>query len=676
MTDKENRSTLCRMCDEHCALNISLEQGKIIEIAGCESHPWNRGRICGKAPAALAMAQHRDRILKPLKKVDGRWKEIELGQALDEIAGKLAEVRDRFGARSVGVWKGEALGFAQEADLYRRFIHAFGSPNYFSNDSACYVGRYMGYRLGFGLCGVPDYENSRCIVLWGGNPPASHPNISQMILKAKKNGAKLVVVDPRRSTMAGHANLHLLIKPGTDGCLALGLARVLIEKGWYDREFIAGYCTGFEEFSAHVGKFSLEYVEQETGLPAGSVLQMAGMLNDAAPHVSICVGNGPEHHTGGVQGIRAIALLDALLGSFDRPGGNRWVEDPALNELPMHEDNSLRHLGPIGAEEFPLLYDFRKECNTMRLMDTLISERPYPIKAILLSGANPLLTNPNSNKVRKAMSLLDLFVVRELFMTPTAELAHYVLPAATFLERSELHCHGALQVINLTRRISSIPGVQDEYQFLRELACRLQMDNYFPWQDEYELNRWLLEPTGISADELHSHVEGINYTPIRYEKWRNEKLPTPSGKVEFCSPYLSETGLPELPDYIPPVDQSPGGDKEFPYLLISGVRKPLYAYGRCFSHGPPPSDQEVEMHPADAARLDLQDGTRVQISSRTGSVQLKVRILSPMGIVPGCVSTTHGWPDSRINDLTSDDGLDPFDGFPVLKSVPVKIVKI
>lgn len=676
MTIEENRSTLCRMCDEHCALTIRLEHGKITAINGCERHPWNRGRICGKAPAALALSQHRDRILKPLKKVDGQWKEIELGQALDEIAAKLAGFRDRFGARSVGVWKGEALGFAQEADLYRRFIHAFGSPNYFSNDSACYIGRYMGYRLGFGLCGVPDYRNSRCIVLWGGNPPASHPNTGQIILQAKKAGAKLIVVDPRRSTMAELADLHLPIKPGTDGCLALGIARILIEEGWYDSEFIAGYCTGFEKFAAHVGKFSQEYVEQETGLPTGIVRQMAGMLNDSAPHVAIGMGNGPEHHTGGVQGIRAIALLDALLGSFDRPGGNRWAEDPGLNQLPLHEDKSLQQLNPIGAEEFPLLYEFRQECNTMRLMDTLINERPYPIKGLILAGANPLLTNPHSKKVREALSRLDLFVVRELFMTPTAELAHYVLPAATFLERSELHCHAALQIINLTHRISSIPGVLDEYQFLRELACRLKMENYFPWQDENELNRYLLEPTGIDAADLHSHVEGIQYAPILYEKWRNRKLPTPSGKVEFLSPYLNEMGLPELPEYLPPEYLSPDTGREYPYVLISGVRKTLNAYGRSFANGTPQPYQEVEMHPADAARLGLEEGSPVLITSRVGSIKLKVKILTTGGIVPGCLSATHGWPDSCINDLTPDDGLDPFDGFPVLKSVPVRIVKL
>lgn len=675
MTSTEVRNTLCRMCDEHCAIQVTLQDGKMTVIEGCESHSWNRGRICGKAPSAITMAYHSERILKPLKKVGDHWQEIDLGQALDEIAEKLSNIRDKFGARGVGVWKGEALGFAQEADLYRRFIHAFGSPNYFSNDSACYVGRYMGYRLGFGVYGIPDYENSRCIVVWGSNPPSSHPNTNHWIMRGKKNGAKLLTVDPRVSTIAKQADFHLSIKPGTDACLALGLARILIETNRYDRAFIAEYCIGFEKFADHVGKFTLEFVERETGIRTSLIEQMADILTEAAPNVAICVGNGTEHQIGGVQGLRAIALLDALLGSFDRQGGNRWVDGVESRDLTLHQEYSLAHLGPIGADAFPVNYDFRQECSAIRLMDTLLSERPYPIKGLILAGANPVLSNPNSQKVREALSKLDLFVVRELFMTKTAELAQYVLPAATFLERSELHCHGAVQRINLTRKVLSIPGVQDEYQFLRELAVRLKMKKYFPWQDEDELNRWILEPTGITTDELLKHIEGIQYKPISYEKWREKKLPTPSGKVEFASQYLKKSGLPELPDYVPPLNTLSDPNNEYPYELISGARKPLYAYNGCYSSNRSAFEPELEISPADAALLGLQTGDPVLVSSETGTVELKVKVVSADGIISGCVVVAQGWQDANVNELTSDHLLDPLDGFPPLKSVPVKIVK-
>ena len=672
---KEVLTTLCRMCDEHCAVNIKIKDGKPISVTGCSSHPWNQGRICGKALAALTMVNHADRLLKPLKRVNNDWIEIELTQALDEIAEKLNLIREQHGARAVGVWKGEAIGFAQEADLYRRFIHAFGSPNYFSNDSVCFIGRYMGYRLGFGLCGVPDCENSRCIVLWGSNPPASHPALFQRILRGRQSGAKLVVIDPRQTALAEQGDLHLPILPGTDGCLALGLARLLIESGWYDKDFVANHCSGFEKFSAHVQKFNREFVAQQTGLSVAAIEQLATLLHAAAPRVTIITGNGPEHQLGGVQGIRAIALLDALLGSFDRTGGTLWAEGLPLRELTLHQEYSLQPLGPIGAGEFPVTYDYRQECSTLRLMDTLLTENPYPVKALIMTAANPVLSNPAAKKVSQALQTLDLLVVRDLFLTQTARLAHYVLPAASFLERSELHCHGVLQVVNLTRRINSIPGVQDEYQFLRELARRLGLAEQFPWKDEDELNRWLLEPSGISADELAARPEGFQYKPIRYEKWRDQVLPTPSGKVEFASQYLAALGLSELPDYVAPTYKDANRNNEYPFVLISGTRQPLNAYGR--HHGPihPSSGPQLEMNPADAAELGLQADDPVRLSSRLGSIRLNAKILAPGALVRGCVVVAHGWPDSGVNELVSDDELDKLDGFPAMKSIPVKIEK-
>lgn len=671
-------TTLCRMCDEHCAVDVRMENGKPTAITGCAVHPWNRGKTCAKAAAALAMVHHPDRIVKPLKRRKNRWEEISLDQALDEIAERLAAIRNESGARSVGVWKGEAIGFSQESDLYRRFIHAFGSPNYFSNDSVCYIGRNIGYRLGFGVCGVPDCENSRGIVLWGTNPPASHPALFGRIQHARRNGARLLVIDPRTTALARQAELHLPVRPGTDGCLALGLARLLIENGWYDREFIAGYSVGFEQFATLCRQFTPGFVEQETGISPARLEQAARLLHETAPHTAILAGNGPEHQIGGVQGIRAISLLDALLGSFDRPGGTRWPDDPGLADLTLYEALPLRQLGPIGAGEFPLIYELRRECSTLRLMDTLLSGRPYSLRGLLLTAANPLRTHPDSAKTARAMSQLDLFVVRDLFLTETAQLAHYVLPAASFLERSELHCHAAVQRLNLTRRLFRLPDALDEYEFLRELARRLDMADYFPWADEDELNRHLLAPTGLAAADLQNQPGGSEYRPIRYEKWRSQKLPTPSGKVEFASANLAGRGMPELPGYQPPEYKRTAVATRYPFLLLSGVRHPLNAYGR---RHPLPADNadgepRLEIRVADASAIGAGADDRVRVTSATGAIELAVRIVPDDALATGCVTTTHGWPETGVNELAGDAPLDPLDGFPALKSVSVVIEKI
>lgn len=678
MPERETVQTLCRMCDDRCAINVYLEDGKIVDIDGYKEHPWNRGRLCVKARAAVDMVYHPERLLKPLKRTKRGFEEIPLQQALDEIAERLLAIKDKHGARSISIWKGEAIGFAQEEDMARRFVHALGSPNYFSNDSMCYNGRYFGYRLVEGSWPVPDYENSRCVVIWGANPPHAHPNMTQMIMRARKAGAKLIVVDPRMSAIARQADLHADLKPGTDGALALGLIQQLIETQGYDREFVEHYTVGFTELAEYAKAFSPERVEEQTGVAAAVVRELARTMAAAAPRVAVYVGNGPEHHENGINNIRAVACLDAILGALDREGGNRLVEGFKANHLTLYDEIPLEHLGPIGADRFPVLYGFRQECHTMTGINTILSGEPYPIRAMILTAANPALTNPNTLKVREALDSLDLFVVRDLFMTPTAELADYVLPAASFLERVELHTHAKYQVVTMTRKILKFPDVQDEYQFWHDLAHRLGIGEYFPWEDETELTRWILEPTDISLERAAAHPEGIEYTPIRYRKWEKEPFNTPSGKVEFSSQYLKDLGYPALPEYKPPAYlESP--DPEYPFVLITGARKLIYYHSRFrnikrFRTAIP--GPEVELHPEDAAALGVADGDSIRITSRIGSVEVPAKIKSAVEILPGTLQMTHGWKEANVNLLTHDDRFDPISGFPLMKAVEVQVEKV
>jgi anaerobic selenocysteine-containing dehydrogenase len=670
--------TLCRMCDDHCALNVYMEEGRVVDIDGFKGHPWNLGRLCSKGRAAVDLVYHPDRLWKPLKRTASGWQEIPLEQALDEIAERLVRIRDAHGARAIGVWKGEAVGFAQQEDIARRFAHAIGSPNYFSNDSMCFNGRWIGYSTVHGAWSVPDYEHTRLVLLWGANPPYAHPNMTQMIMRARRRGGKLVVLDPRLSAIARQADLHAPVRPGTDGALAWGLIRALLERGAYDRELVENHSVGFAELRAYAGRFTPEHVERETGVPAALVGEIAAAMAAAAPAVVNYVGNGLEHHENGINNIRTVAYLDTLLGALDRKGGNRLAEGFPSNRLTLYQEKPLTELGPLGADRFPVLYGLRRECHTMTALDTILSGKPYPLKAMLLTAANPAMTNPNTDKVRRALGALELFVVRDLFLTETAQLAHYVLPAASFLERSELHAHAMFQVVTLSRKLLSFPGVQDEYQFWRDLAHRLGAGAYFPWKDEEELTRWLLEPTGFTLGELAAHPEGVPYRPIRYEKWREEPLRTPSGKVEFTSRYLKDLGYPELAEYKPPAYQS-SPDPEYPFVLVTGARKLLFYHSRFqnierFARAG--RNPEMEMHPADAARLGLADGERVRVSSRVGAIELPVTVTAPNEIVPGTVQITHGYRQANVNLLTPDDVFDPISGFPLLKALQVKVERL
>lgn len=676
--DRTVKQTLCRMCDDHCGINVHLEGDKIVDIDGNKDHPWNRGRICIKGRAGIDLVYAPDRIMKPLKKTDKGWQEIELDQALDEIADKIKAIKTEYGDGSMGVWKGEAIGFGQQEGLYRRFIHALGSPNYFSNDTVCYAGRYLGYSTVSGVYYNSDFDNSQCILIWGSNSPHAHPNVTQKIMRGKKNGAKLIVVDPRLSTLARKADIFAQVKPGTDGALAHGIVRRLIEMGVQDQNFINEYTVGFEKLKSYVQSFTPAFVEKETGIAPEMLEQICKTIAERAPQMTNYVGNGLEHHENGVNNIRAVCCIDGIMGSYDAKGGSLLPEFQDTNKLTLYEELPLKHIQPIGSEKYPVFYDLRQECHTMMLMDTILSEKPYPLKGLILSGANPAMTNPNSAKVKKALAALDLLVVRELFMTETAKLADYILPAASFFERSELHGHGIHQVVTLTEKIFTFPEVQDEYMFLHDLAHRLGAGDYFPWENEDALNEWLVEPGGVSLDEIKAHPEGYQYKPIRYQKYLTEPFKTPSGKLDFASKYLKELGYPELPEYKSPAyiaEPKP----DFPFTMITGARKLVYYHSRNFNFKrfrtaiPSP---EMEIHPLDAQKLDVTDNDSVKVTSAIGSIEIPVKITNDSEILPGVIQITHGWQEANVNLITPDNITDPIDGFPAMKSVEVKVEKV
>jgi anaerobic selenocysteine-containing dehydrogenase len=662
-----------------CGILAVVENGRITKITGIEAHPQNRGRLCPKGPAAIDTVYHPERLLKPLKKNrSGSFEEISLAQAMEEITDRLAAIGDKYGRRAVASWHGEALGFAQQEMYPRRFLHALGSPNFLSVNSLCYVSRYIAYRLVQGYWNAcPDFHNARCIVLWGTNPPVSHFTFMDPIDEAKRRGAKLIVIDPRITEISRKADLHLRPMPGTDGTLAWGLMRQLIETDRYDKEFISRYSIGFEEAATYARGFTTAVVAETTGLSPDQIKECVRLVSTGLRQTINYVGVSLEHQENGVNAVRAIACLGGLTGALDREGGDPWPEALGERSLTLYDELPLLDQEPIGAADYPVLYDFYKECNTMKAVDAMLGNGPYPLRALIVAGGNPVNTNPNTSKVAEAFAGLDLLVVRELFLTETAALADYVLPAASFIERSELHIYAHYQWISLSRRVLQIPGVLDEYTFWQDLAHRLGFGaKYFPWQSEEEVNRWLLEPTGILPEQLEQRPEGREYKPVRFEKYRKRPLATPSGKFEFSSQYLKDLGCPALPIYEEP-HYVRNRSEDFPYLLISGARKRVYLHSRYrniprFRRLHPQAD--IELHPADAAALGVQEGDQVRVSSEIGSTVLPAKILGEEEILPGLVQITHGWEgQGNVNRLTFDGITDPISGFPLLTSVPVRL---
>lgn len=674
--------TLCRMCDTRCAVNVHIKDRVLTDITPFPGHPVNQGRMCPRGGAALDFFYHQERILTPLKRrSDGEFEAISYEQALDEIAQRLAELKKTYGARSVGVWKGEGLGFFQQESYARRFIHGFGSPNYFSNDSICFNGRYLGHHL---VCGFwnpyPEFDQARIILLFGTNPPMCHPPFMREFADARNKGAKLVVIDPRLNPIACYADIFAQPYPGTDGALVWGLIRYLIQTNNYDSDLVDRFAIGFEKIAAYAERFTPGYVEEQSGIFGHVVEEIGRLIVKNQPHISIFPGTGLEHHINGVNTVRAVAVLSCLCGTLGLPSGLFRPEPLEIRSLAPAGELAPEENRPIGADRFPVLYDIRRECHTLTAMDYMLGKGEYPFKGLILTAANPAVSNPNTGKVERALASLDLFVVNDFFMTRTARLAHYILPAATFLESEELHFYPKQQRVNLTRRVARVDGIHNMYRIWHDLALRLGFGDDFPWADDSEVNRWLLEPTELTVEKLWQHPEGIVYKPVRYLKHLNGELPTPSGKLEFASPYLKRLGLSEIPEYRPPLHLAgrPDASGEYPLLLTTGARKSLF-YGSCHQNIPRfrnvHPEAEVEIHPEDAAELGIANGEMVRVISEVGHLEIRATVKHPAELRKGVVEIYHGWEEWRVNLLTSDRITDPISGFPLLKSVPVRIEK-
>ncbi len=669
--------TFCRMCSYHCGIDVHLENGSVMKINGTSESPLSEGSLCIKGRVINELISSPHRLLKPLKRTGSKWEEVNLDEALDDIAGKVMAIKGRFGPESMAVWKGEALGSGQQRDLAHRFAQALGTSNVFSNDTLCAVSKKAAVKSVLGAYPLPDIAQAKSIIIWGANPLASHFPLARKIIQARKKGLQVILIDPRKSTFARHADLYIPIKPAADGALALGVINRLIENRWYDQKFVAEQTLGFSELADYAARFTPSDVEQETGVSRDHIDLLTRAIAESAPASAFMVGVGPEHHDNGFNSIRAIAAIFALCGCIDRRGGNLLPDRVPLNSAGPDRQAALS-TKPIGSDTYPVFYDNHQEGHTCMAMDAILAGKPQPLRGMVMTGANPVLTNPNTKKVVKALSGLDLFVVRDLFMTETAKLADYVLPAASFLERSEVISTGLPHSIALTQQVMAIENCQSEFSFFRDLAGRLGAEEYFPWQDEAELNNWILEPLGLSSSELASMPQGYIYKPYRYEKFFGDRFKTPSGKIEFTSKYLAGHGYKELPIYERAAYRKNEENLKEQFILITGARQARFNHS-CY-HNIPKFKNAVprpllEIHPEDAFDLSIADGETVEVVSEIGSLEIQVSITAPGAIMKGILQIPHGFDNGNVSTIIPDYTRDPVSGFPALKSVPVTIRK-
>lgn len=666
--------TICHMCMQCCGINAHTRDGRLIRVSAMTEHPFHQ--LCVKAQGIVDWLYSPQRITTPLKRIDGDWKRISWDEAWDTIADKLRKVKENYGARSLVVHLGNPFIGTQVGRVASRFLSLYGSPNYTSTASLCWAAGSTGHGLSVSdrlLRLWPSYEGTRCIVVWGVNPPQSNIVDATNILSARKKGARLIVIDPRRTALAQEADIYAQIRPGTDCVLALGVLNVIISEKLYDKAFVQNWTVGFDKLADHARKYSPEEVEKITWVPARTVGEIARMYAGSRP-ATITQGVPIDHSRNGVQTSRALSLLMTLTGNLDVAGGN--VYNPPLRLTSLRVKGAASPEEGIGAS-YPIFARFTGEQTSALVTDAIISGQPYPVKAVIVHGANPLLTWPNSSKVRQAFSRLDLLVVSDLFLTETAKLAHIFLPTTTLWEGEVLkdYIFAGLPLIALGNKVVEPLGeCLENWQLWAELGKWMGYADYFPWRSTDDLLANLLEPSGYTLDQLKASPGGILYgNPNGGQKYLEKGLSSPSGKVELYSQLLERYGYEPLPAFIEPLPAE-GQAKDYPLILISGTRVHAFTHSRHRNVArlkkliPYPT---VEINTDTARKLGITDGNEVVVESPRGSIKLKAK--PSADIHPRVISVTHGWDEANVNYVTDGDVRDPISGYPAFKSVMCRV---
>ena len=677
--------TDCILCVFGCGINAYVEDGRLVKVEGMTEHPLNQGVLCPRGRYLVDYVYSPDRLKYPMKKVNGEWERISWDEALGTIAEKMQQIKDEYGARalaifcgSIGVENNELAAFA------RRFRGAYGTPNFLSVESNCFRSRILAHQLTFGTFLLEEPEKARCVILWGHDPENSKLPLANKLYKALDNGLELIVINPRQIPLAKRG-IHIPIRPGTDCALALGMLNVIISEDLYDKDSVDKHTVGFAQLAEHVKQYPPETVEKVTWVPAADIRKIARIFATTRP-ASIVQGICTlDQHINGLQNNRILAILQAVTGNIDIPGAWVNVPFPRLGSLHIKVEED-----PIGAAEHPLFSQLWGRQSpygqTMYFADAVLEEKPYPIKALLVTGGNPALTLPDSNRIKKAFKKLDFMVVIDLFMTETAKMADIVLPACSFMERSGIgYVYGVtsgLPYILLRKKVIEPLGeCWPDWKFWCELGRRMGYEDLFPWQTEGEIIEHWLKPSGLTVKQLsEEHPEGMFFAEKKYDMLKKSNFRTPSGKIELYSETLAEHGYDPLPVPIEP-SQSPNSSpelaKEYPLILTTGARIPEYTHTQ-FRNVPglrqSAPEPVAEIHPDTAGEYGIADGDMMAVETRKG--RIKIRVGTTEDLLPGVVSIPHGWAEANANVLTELEPRDPVTGYTELKALLCRISKV
>jgi anaerobic selenocysteine-containing dehydrogenase len=780
----------CALCRARCGCLSVVENGRLVAVEPNPDHPTGAA-LCAKGRAAPDLVYSPDRLLYPMKRTrpkgdaDPGWRRIGWDEALDIAVRALGRLRDSGGPESVAfsVTTPSATALSDAIPWIERLINAFNSPNWCYATELCNWHKDYARKFTFGV-GVtaPDFEHTGCMLLWGHNPSASWLTHAQGALSAKARGARIIVVDPRPAGLVNKADLWLRVRPGSDGALALAVAGVMIERGWYDAKFMRDWSngpllidptterfltgadlatggsdrhfvawdevrgqpvlydpasgtykgesphlallgcftldtsrgriscrTGFELYRQLCRRYTAERAAELCWVDPDDIRAMARTLWESRP-AAYYGWTGVGQHTNAAQTDRAIALVCALTGSFDAPGGNVIFDRLATNDVRGTELMlpAQRHKA-LGFDKRPLGPPRDGWVTGRDLCDAILTGRPYPIRGLVGFGANLLVSHADGSRAADALAALDFYLHADLFMTPTAAFADVVLPVASAWEREGLRIgfeisQAAEGLVQLRAPVVEARGeARSDTWIVFELAQRLGLGAQF-WDGDIDAAyRHMLAPSGISLEALRQAPEGIR-TPLRtrYRKYAGNGtgaapgFATPTRKVEVYSEQLLQRGQAPLPDFIEPAlgPYSSGGVAERFPLVLTCAKTATFCHSQHrnlprLRHRMP--DPLVELHPEAAAVRGVKEGDWIAIETPHGQFRGRARLR--VGFDPRVVAAQHGWwqacPElglpgydpigagsANYNAAIRADDVDPISGVPGHRSYLCQIRKL
>ncbi|MGZ5380312.1 MAG: molybdopterin-containing oxidoreductase family protein [Thermoanaerobaculia bacterium] len=646
----EKIATTCEMCFWRCGVLASVAGGKVVRVEGNPDHPQSQGRLCARGNAGTGLLYDPDRLKTPLLRTgergEGRFRPVGWDEALDFLAGRLVKLREEHGPESVAFFP-----HGNGARFFATLMRAYGTPNSAEPSFAqCRGPREVGYSLTFGQgLGSPepvDLEEARLVVLIGSHL-GENVFTSQITAFATglARGAKLIAVDPRFSTAASKADWWLPIRPGTDIALLLAWMNVLIAEGLYDKEYVDTYASGFDRLAKHVKDFTPEWAEAITEIPAGKIRETARAMGKAKPAVAVHPGRHVTWYGDDTQRARAMAILTALLGSWGRKGGI-FLPTPIARgsfDLPDFPEPKRGRADGAGTR-FPLAVEELGVTNG--LIDATLTGDPYPIKAWIVYGQNMLERIPQPARTIEAIGKLDLMVVVDVLPVDQIKYADLVLPEATYLERYDppTIVESAKRPFIAVRSPACEPLFESKpgWWIAKELAKRLKLEAFFPWETPEQHLETILAPTGFGARELVSRgavaFPGKPYLEDRPPSERS--FDTASGKIELYSEALAKIGADPLPRYTPPVEPPRG------FLRLIYGRAPVHSFARSQNNEALNAlmpENEVWLHTSAARDWGVTGGQRIVLENAEGVKSSPIRVKVTEGIRTDCAYLVHGF---------------------------------